>query len=134
MPVGTSNGTWLIGGVPPNTAIATANKQAHEFQLVNETTTAGYLNFLLWATRYPYNDVGPTYTSLLLIAHDGAAVLDYLDLHLTANQLSAETRTVIGAVITAANITAGSSRDAKLNMLASVCFLILASPEYLVQK
>jgi uncharacterized protein (DUF1800 family) len=122
------------GYVPPNTAIATANKQAPEFQLVNETTTAGYLNFLLWSTRYAYNDVGPTYAALLLIAHDGAAVLDYLDLHLTANQLSAETRTVISGAIAEFNITAGSSRDAKLNMLASACFLILASPEYLVQK
>ena len=36
------------GYVPPNTAIATAGKQAPEFQLLNETTTAGYINFMQW--------------------------------------------------------------------------------------
>ena len=45
------------GYVPPNTAIATAGKQAPEFQLLNETTTAGYINFLQWVTRGGYNDV-----------------------------------------------------------------------------
>ena len=47
------------GYVPPNTEIATAGKQAPEFQLLNETTTAGYINFLQWATRGGYNDVKP---------------------------------------------------------------------------
>jgi len=50
------------GYVPPNTAIATAGKQAPEFQLLNETTTAGYVNFMQWVTRGGYNDVKPGYT------------------------------------------------------------------------
>ncbi len=126
------------GYVPPNTEIATAGKQAPEFQLLNETTTAGYVNFLQWTSRYPYSDVGPTYTQLLPIAHDGEAVLNWLNLRLTANQLSSDTLTALRAAITALiaalNITQASPNNVKLDMLATVVFLIMISPEYLVQK
>ena len=122
------------GYVPPNTAIAAATKQAPEFQLLNETTTAGYLNFMQNATRNGYIQVRPTYAALLPIAHDVPAVMAYLNLRLTANQLSTETLTLIQAVLTAFNITAATADATKLNMLATACFLILASPEYLVQK
>jgi uncharacterized protein (DUF1800 family) len=122
------------GYVPPNTAIAAATKQAPEFQLLNETTTAGYLNFMQNATRNGYIQVRPTYTALLPIAHDVPAVLAYLNLRLTANQLSNDTLTVIQTVLTAFNVNAGTPDATKLNLLATACFLILASPEYLVQK
>jgi hypothetical protein len=122
------------GYVPPNTALATASKQAPEFQILNETTTAGYLNFMQNVTRNGYINVKPTYTALLPMAHDVPAVLAYLNLRLTANQLSTETLSVIQTVMTAFNITAASPEGSKLNMLATACFLILASPEYLVQK
>jgi uncharacterized protein (DUF1800 family) len=122
------------GYVPPNTEIATAGKQAPEFQLLNETTTAGYINFLQWVTRGGYNDVKPTYSALLPIAHDVPAVVGWLNLRLAANQLSNDTLTWVQAVLAAFNITAASSENDKLNMLATGCFLILISPDYLVQK
>ena len=122
------------GYVPPNTALAAANKQAPEFQLVNETTVAGYPNFLTWIIRNGWNDVRPTYAELLPIAHDAAAVVAHLNLRLTANQLSQTTLDTITAALTAMNVTAGSSTDAKLNLVAGACLLILCSPEYLVQK
>jgi uncharacterized protein (DUF1800 family) len=122
------------GYVPPNTAIAVASRQAPEFQLLNETTTAGYINFLQWATRNGYSDVRPNYTALLTIAHDVPAVIAWLDLRLTANQLSTETLALLQTTLAAFNVTATSADSAKLDMLASACFLILCSPEYLVQK
>ncbi|HEY6125785.1 MAG TPA: DUF1800 family protein, partial [Steroidobacteraceae bacterium] len=124
------------GYVPPNTAIATAGKQAPEFQLLNETTTAGYINFMQGMTRNGYYnfDVNPTYTALLLIAHDVPAVIAWLNLRLTANQLSANTLSVLQATLSAFNVTASSGANLKLDMLATACFLILCSPEYLVQK
>jgi len=122
------------GYVPPNTAIASAGRQAPEFQLLNETTAAGYINFMQGMTRNGYIDVRPTYAALLPIAHDVPAVLAWLNLRLTANQLSTETLTLVQAVMTAFNLTATSADNAKLDMLATACFLILCSPEYLVQK
>ena len=76
----------------------------------------------------------PTYAALLPVAHDVPAVIAWLNLRLTANQLSAETLTLLQTVLTAFNVTAASAESAKLDMLASACFLILCSPEYLVQK
>ncbi|MEO8061212.1 MAG: DUF1800 family protein [Pseudomonadota bacterium] len=122
------------GYVPPNTAIAVAGKQAPEFQLLNETTTAGFLNFIQGVSRNGYLDVKPTYTYLLTIAHDVPAVVAWLNLRLSSNQLSAATLATVQAVLTAFNVTAGSSNNAKLDLLATACFLIMDSPEYLVQK
>jgi uncharacterized protein (DUF1800 family) len=122
------------GYVPPNTAIATAEKQAPEFQLVNETTAAGYMNFLQWVTRGGYNDIRPTYSELLPIAHDVPAVVAWYNLRLTANQMSQASLDVITAVLADFGINAGSSNSSKLELLATGAFLFLVSPEYLVQK
>ena len=122
------------GYVPPNTAIATAAKQAPEFQILNETTAAGYINWMQWTVRYPYNDVAPTYSALLPIAHDLEAVLAWLNLRLTANQLSTDTLNTLRGLLPIFNITAGSAQEDKLNMLGTACFLITVCPEYLVQK
>jgi uncharacterized protein (DUF1800 family) len=122
------------GYVPPNTAIATAGKQAPEFQLHNETSTAGYINFMQRVTRNGINDVRPAYHALLPIAHDVPAVIDWLNLRLTANQLSSETVGALTAALRTFNVTAGSSTSARLDMLATAAFLVLISPDYLVQK
>jgi uncharacterized protein (DUF1800 family) len=122
------------GYVPPNTAIAAAGRQAPEFQLHNETSTAGYINFMQRVTRNGINDVRPAYATLLPIAHDVPAVIDWLNLRLTANQLSSETLGVLTTALRTFNITAGSTASAKLDMLAMANFLILISPDYLVQK
>lgn len=122
------------GYVPPNTAIATAGKQAPEFQILNETTTAGYMNFMQGVTRVGIRDVRPTYAALLPIAHDLPQVMTWLNLRLTANQLSTDSLTTIQNMLALFAITQASTDDQKLNMLATACFLFLISPEYLVQK
>jgi uncharacterized protein (DUF1800 family) len=122
------------GYVPPNTAIATAGKVAPEFQIHNETSTAGYINFMQRVTRNGIRDVKPSYATLLPIAHDIPAVVDWLNLRLTANQLTSQTLGVVRAALRTFNINASSSSSEKHDMLATACFLILISPGYLVQK
>jgi hypothetical protein len=122
------------GYVPPNTAIATAGKVAPEFQLHNETSTAGYINFMQRVTRKGIRDLKPSYTALLPIAHDIPAVVEWLNLRLTANQLTRETLGVVRAALRTFGINASSSSSEKHDMLATACFLILISPDYLVQK
>src|SRR5690606_16935560 len=68
------------GYVPPKTAIAEAGQVAPEFQIANETSIAGYANFLQWAIHSGYADVKPTYAALLPIAHDTAEVVRWLNL------------------------------------------------------
>jgi uncharacterized protein (DUF1800 family) len=122
------------GYVPPNTDIATAGKQAPEFQLHHESSTVAYINFMQGVTRNGIGDVKPAYTTLLPIAHDVPAVIEWLNLRLTANQLSDETLYAVRTALRTFNITEASSASAKLDMLAAACFLILISPDYLVQK
>jgi uncharacterized protein (DUF1800 family) len=122
------------GYVPPHTAVAKANLEAPEFQIQNETSTAGYINFLQWAIRWGYRDVKPTYEPLLPIAHDVPAVVRWLNLHLSGDQLSPPTSRLIETALASKAVKAESPRDAKLDLLASACLLVLSAPEYLVQK
>jgi hypothetical protein len=122
------------GYTPPHTDIARAGRQAPEFQIHDETSAAGYLNFLQWAIRWGYNDVKPTYAALLPFAHDLPALVRWLDLHLAAGQLSPETCAIIETALASKEVAATSGDAEKLDLLASACLLVMSSPEYLVQK
>lgn len=126
------------GYVPANTAIATNGLVAPEFQLVNEVTVAGYINFMISAlkgemTNTPW-DVGATYTAELKIAHDSAALLDRLCLLLTANQISDAAKTTIKTALDPSAVLDASADTTKLARVQLAILLIMASPEYLVQK
>ncbi|MDX2209463.1 MAG: DUF1800 domain-containing protein [Sphingopyxis sp.] len=125
------------GYVPANTAIATNSLVAPEFQIVNETSTSGYVNFMassIGTTNGVNNDVRPNYTNELAIAHDSTALLDRLSLLLTANQLSDANKTAIKTALDATTVTQTSSDTDKLRRIHAAITLVMASPEYLVQK
>ncbi len=119
------------GYVPPNTALGSAGQLAPELQLTNESTVAGYLNTLQTATAAAHRDIRPDYGSELALATDAAALLDRIERLLSASQLSAATRsTILGALNSIASTTA-AGRNARVY---TAVFLVMASPEYLVQK
>ena len=136
------------GYVPPSTAIATTKRVAPEFQIVNESTVGGYLNTIESVIRYglwtPNSDVtGNTaggvsipapYTGELALATDASALVARLNLLLCAGQLLNETQTLIVQALNATPVTATSSANAKLNRVTQAVFLVMASPEYLIQK
>jgi hypothetical protein len=68
------------------------------------------------------------------IAADVPQVVTWLNLRLTANQMSNDSLTTIRNLLNLFSITQSSTNDQKLTMLATACFLFLISPEYLVQK
>ena len=106
------------GYVPPNTAIATAEKQAPEFQLLNESSTAGYINFMQSVTRKGIKDVKPAYTTLLPLAHEDAKVLYWLN---ALTPTSCPTRcSTTSSGRSGLNITE-TSDERKLEMLAAAC-------------
>lgn len=119
------------GYIPPNTAMADRKMVAPEFQIVNETTTAGYLNFMLGAVTSGVNDVKPQYTALLAKADDAAALVSALNLRLTANQLSPATVTLIQTAVAGLPATTDAQ---KLNRVQAAVYLTMAAPEYLIQK
>lgn len=119
------------GYVPPNTAMADKGMVAPEFQIVNETTTAGYLNFMLSSVKSGVNDVKPQYTSLLQTADDAAALVGAVNLRMTGNQLSPATATLIQTAVAGLPAT---TNDQKQTRVQAAIFLTLAAPEYLIQK
>lgn len=125
------------GYFPPNTEIANRGLLAPEFQLVNETSVAGYINFVeraVQAQRFPVTDLVLDYSAETAIAQDAAALLDRLDLLLTARQLSEASRNTIRTAMEDVPITATSTAADRLRRVQIGVALILASTDYLIQK
>lgn len=125
------------GYVPPNTAIATNTLVAPEFQIVNEVSVVGYINFMasaIGSANGLNNDVKATYTRELAIVSDTTALLNRLSLLLCGNQLSDTTKATIKAALDATTVTDTSSLADKQRRVYLATLLVFASPDYLVQK
>lgn len=139
------------GYVPPSTALATRHAAAPEFQIVNESSVGGYLNTLQSLVRYGIYvnapdqpglgsntsngfDITVPYTEELKLVTDAAALVARLNLLLCAGQLSAATQTLIVNALNASPVSASSSDTSKLNRIGAAVLLVMAGPEYLVQK
>ena len=139
------------GYVPPSTALSASQTPAPEFQLVNESSVGGYLNFMQGVIRngvfvnapdVPQNtsnttngyDITAAYTAELALVLDSAGLVKRLNLLLCAGQLSAATQTLIVTALNATPLTAASPASAKLDRVAAAVLLVMASSEYLIQK
>jgi len=122
------------GYVPPHTAIADADLVAPEFQLHNETTTAGYINFLASVIRDGYDDVKADYSGVMSIVSDSQKLLDWMNLHFSANQISSATIALMKGALDANPVTDASTSDAKLDRICNAVLMVMACPEYLIQK
>jgi uncharacterized protein (DUF1800 family) len=123
------------GYVPPGTELATAGLVSPEMQIATETSVAGYLNFMQTAigssTGFAGSDLRVDYTALLALASTPDALVSELDLVLAAGRLGSTTRTVIVNAVT----TMSSGTDAqRLNRVRAAVLMVMACPEYLVQK
>ena len=130
------------GYVPPNTAIATAGLVAPEMQITHESSVAGYLNTMRSAIGGGVGsgsprDVQPDYGEVIGLADRPDALVDRLGMLLAAGDLSPELRAqLIDAVgsVAVSTTNAQSAATARLNRVKLAIFLIMASPDYLVQK
>ncbi len=139
------------GYVPPSTSLATAKQVAPEFQIVTESSVGGYLNYMQNAIRNgilvnapnvpqnvagasPVYDITANYANVLPLVADAPALVRKLVLLLSAGQVSAATQTTIANALNATPVTDASSAGVKLDRIAAAVFLVMASPEYLVQK
>jgi uncharacterized protein (DUF1800 family) len=117
------------GFLPAGTAIAAADLVAPEFQLANETSVAGYLNFMQTVTEGGHPDLRPDYSAELALAGNAMALVDRIEMLLCSAPLSAEARsTIIGAVNSIPAATGAANR------VATAVLLVMASPDYLVQR
>ena len=124
------------GYVPPSTAMAASGQLAPEFQLVNESSVSGYLNFIQRAIGSGFNnrDVVGDYAPELALVLDPTALVARLNLLLAAGQLSTATCDLIAQALATPALTAASSDAAKNNRVYAAILLVMASAEYIVQK
>ena len=139
------------GYVPPSTALAASKAVAPEFQIVNESSVGGYLNYLQGVVRngvyvnapdQPNSgsnasngyDITAAYTGELALVTDAAALVRRLALLLCADQLSSSTQTLIVNALNATPVNAASTEAVRLNRVAAAVLMVMASAEYLVQK
>jgi len=119
------------GYVPPNGAVAAAGLVAPEFQLANESSVVGYVNYMQHAVSKGIADVQADYSSLLPLAGDANALLNEINTVLAAGQLSASTLSPLG---TAIGTMSASTDAAKYNRIYAALTLVLAAPEFIVQQ
>ena len=129
------------GYTPPNSAAAAAKLVAPEWQLANEVTLAGYVNYLraAWLVPNSTRDVQPDFSPELALAHDAGALVDRMNLLLMSGQMSASQRQLIvgavqGRALPAPTSTNQASVDAaRRDRVCIAILLTMASPDYLIQ-
>ena len=139
------------GYVPPSTALSAAQTQAPEFQLVNESSVGGYLNYMQNVIRsgiyvnapdQPNSgsnttngyDITAAYSAELALALDATALVKRLNLLLCAGQLSAANQTLIINALNATVLAPTASDSARRDRVAAGVLLVMASADYLIQK
>lgn len=125
------------GYVPLNSTTSENNLVAPEMQLVNETSVAGYVNFMervIEGAGYWARDVKASYSDQLAIAHDAPALLDQIDLLLTGSQLADDTRSTILAAMESIAVAQSDDDTVKLRRIHAGVFLTMISNDYQVQR
>lgn len=123
------------GYIAPSTETGNAGLTAPELQIVNQAAALGYLNFMTrFITQGDTDQVGklvPDLTEELAIAADAAALVDLLDLKLTAGRMNATTRDLIIEAVEALPVRDNSSRDRDMESRVRIAMLMtVASADY----
>ncbi|NCP18459.1 MAG: DUF1800 domain-containing protein [Erythrobacter sp.] len=124
------------GYVPANSNAANASLVAPEFQIVNETTTPAYVNFMSdvinrgWGSA---RDVKAQYSAEIAMADDPPALVDHLDAVLTGSRLSPGNRGTILAAIQDVPIGTRNPDSDRMRRVVVGVLLTMVAPEYLVQ-
>ncbi len=119
------------GYVPPNTSIASASLVAPEFQITNESSVVGTVNYLQRAVAGTLAGLTADYSSLTAIADDAVALVAEVNVVLAAGQLGESTVATIASAVQ--TMTSGTDAARLLRTKAAV-LLVLASPETIVLK
>jgi hypothetical protein len=124
--------------VPPNTSFAATGSTAPEFQIVNESSVAAWINTaermagsgLGWTGSAADVAVDHAALGAMLAGGELSLLADHLDLLLLGGRMAPALRQAL--IDTMAGITDGSA-GAAANRARAASFLVLASPAYLSQ-
>ncbi|ARP89503.1 hypothetical protein CAL14_03690 [Bordetella genomosp. 9] len=113
---------------PPGGAIAARGLVAPELQITDETSVAGYLNFVAIYVDRGWEDLQTGYEAELALAGDTSALVDRIVLLLAGDAFSRDT----AAAIAKAVATIPAQRP--IDRVRAAVTLVAAAPEYLVQR
>jgi uncharacterized protein (DUF1800 family) len=119
------------GYTPPNTVISTGQLVAPEFQVTNELSVVGYINYMQTLIQSGTGDVKADYTSILTKATDSAALISEINLVLASGNLSTAT---IATIKTAVDAIGTTTPALLANRVYTAILLTMASTDYIVQK
>ena len=119
------------GYTPPGSSISGQGLVAPEFQIVNEPSVVAYINYMQTLITSGAGEAKADYSSLTSLISDSQALLNELNLVLAANQISAATITSLKAALDSIAVTTTAGQT---NRLIAAIVLVMAAPEYLVQK
>ena len=119
------------GYVPPNTALGARGLVAPELQITNETTVAGFANFMQGVLQNGAGDIRSDYAVWMQWAHDATYLVARLNMALAAGQVGTQTAAAIAAAVGTIGATSDGGRRARIWAAA---LMILCAPEYLVLK
>jgi uncharacterized protein (DUF1800 family) len=119
------------GYIPPASQFSTLKLTAPEFQITNESSVVGYLNFMQGVITNGVGDLKPSYASWLPKASDAAALVAELNSLLANGAISSANQTTISNAINAMPVATDTNKTQRVQ---AAIFLVMASPEYLIQK
>ncbi|MEI8031358.1 MAG: DUF1800 domain-containing protein [Comamonadaceae bacterium] len=119
------------GYVPPNSALSRSSLLAPEFQLANESSVVGYVNYMQGVISNGVGDVKADYTALLVLADNTQSLLDEINAVIAAGQLGGATLATLKAALD--SMPTGTSA-AHANRVYAALLLVMAAPEFLVLK
>lgn len=123
---------WFRPGyTPPGTTIASKGLVAPEFQIANEPSVVAYINYMQTLIASGAGEAKPNYNELTPLATDSQALLNELNLILAAGQIGAATISQMKTALDTISITTNTGIT---NRIQAAILLVMASPEYLVQR
>jgi uncharacterized protein (DUF1800 family) len=131
------------GFVPPNSELAKVRLGASdrvpvapELQITNEISVAGWLIAAKAVIDGGFGDVRPTFAPLVAMAHSPSALVDRLILLLApGTQIPLDLRNEIVSTVSTIPLPATNSDGAaRLNRVKLATLLLVASPEFMLQR
>ena len=132
--------------VPTNSTLGDHGITAPEFQICNETTVAGYLNFMQSVIRYGIgggsggytlganSTCKPNYAAELSYAADPSSLVARYNLLLAGGGLGADTVSAITNAVSAITVDQADPDPGLNNRVWAAILLVMAAPDYLVQQ
>ncbi len=128
------------GYLAPGSETGEAQLSAPEFQIVNEGSSLGFANFLTHYIMRPADDPArfpgfqPNFTTEIGLADDVDALVDHLNIKLTAGQLSDVTKADIVDIVSTLIVDGDDAAEERRKRVQTAILMIVTSGAFAVQN